>query len=70
MLLKNLPVKMLPRGEIQMVWKSKFALPLRDHHSDVLLTSFSAKGVPDFWLTALKTNDVLTEEAIHSVLYF
>ncbi|KAM3207416.1 hypothetical protein ACQJBY_062569 [Aegilops geniculata] len=42
--------------------KSKFALPLRDHHSDVLLTSFSAKGVPDFWLTALKTNDVLTDE--------
>ena len=50
--------------------KSEFALPLRDHHSDVVLTSFSAKGVPDFWLTALKTNDVLTEEVIRSVLYF
>lgn len=35
---------------------------------------FSAKGVPDFWLTAMKTNEVLSEEvnidtALLSVLF-
>jgi len=30
--------------------------------TDLYLNHFSAKGVPDFWLTAMKTNEVLSEE--------
>jgi nucleosome assembly protein 1-like 1 len=29
---------------------------------DLYLNHFSAKGVPEFWLTAMKTNEVLSEE--------
>ena len=28
------------------------------------------KGVPDFWLTAMKTNDVLSEEVGGSISHF
>lgn len=34
-------------------------------HTGVLIfLTFAEKGVPDFWLTAMKQNEVLTEEVI------
>jgi hypothetical protein len=33
------------------------------------LDYFSAKGVPDFWLTAMKTNEVLADEVNDSAFY-
>lgn len=28
----------------------------------IIINDFSEKGVPDFWLTAMKTNEILAEE--------
>lgn len=35
-----------------------------------MFAHFSAKGVPDFWLTAMKTNEILAEEVILCLPFF